>query len=83
MDRVYEIARDLAQDAIGRQPGFRYSLALTQLDNGAFLAVTLWESEAHAVDWETGCKYRRQITKMTPLLDGSPRMDCYDVSVCI
>ena len=44
---------------------------------------TLWESEAHALDWETGCQSRRLISRMTPLLDGQPELDPYDVSVCL
>lgn len=54
MDRVAEIARDLAPAAVRQQAGFQYCLTLTQPAAGIFLAVTLWDSEAHAVDWETG-----------------------------
>ncbi len=83
MDRVAAIARDLVPDTVGKQPGFTYYLALTQPNNGIFLAVTIWESEAHALDWETGCQSRRLISRMTPLLDGQPELDPYDVSVCL
>lgn len=83
IDRVAAIARDLVPDTVHLPPGFRYYLALTQPNNGIFLAVTIWESEAHALDWETGCQSRRLISRMTPLLDGQPALDPYDVSVCL
>ena len=83
MDRVAGIARDLAPANVRQQPGFRYCLALTQADAGVVLAVTIWGSEAHAVGWETGCQYRQLVAGMTPLLDGPPKVDHYDVSVCL
>ncbi len=81
--RAADIARDVAPVAVGQQPGFRYFLALTQPDNGDFLAVTIWESEAHAAAWETGCRYRQLLVAMAPILDGAPNVDRYDVSVCL
>ena len=83
MDQVAEIARDPASANVRRQPGFRYCLALTQPAAGIFLAVTLWDSEAHAADWETGCRFRRLVAGMTPFLVGQPTVDPYAVSVLL
>lgn len=81
VDRAADIARDMAPAAFGQQPGFRYFLALTQPDTGNFLAVTLWESEARAADWESGRRCGQLVVAMAPILDGAPNVDRYDVSV--
>ena len=79
--RVADIARDLAPDTFRQQPGFRHYLALTQPNNSAFLAAILWDSEANAVAWETGCRFRRLVSALNPFLDGTPTVDSYDVTV--
>ncbi len=83
MDRIAGVARDSVLPAARQLPGFRYGLALTQVGAGLALAVTIWESEAHAVDWETGSQYRQLVTHITPLLHGPPKVNRYDVSICL
>ena len=83
VDSVVQILSDLLHSDVRQLSGFRCCLALTQADVGVVLAVTLWENEVHAVDWETGSRYRKMAAQMTPLVDGPPRLDGYDVSICL
>ena len=83
MDSVVEILSDSLPPAALRLPGFHCYLALSQPGAGVVLAVTIWESEAHAADWDTGPQYRRLVAHITPLLDGPPQVDRYNVSVSL
>ncbi len=67
--------------AMRKQQGFRGVLVLTDPETEDGHAITLWETEADAVAFESSGTYREQVAKLGGLLAEPPARSVYEVSI--
>jgi len=60
--------------------GFKGCYLLTDAASGKGLSITLWESEADGVAYESTGAYREQVAKLAALFNGAPSLATYQVS---
>jgi len=81
VDEAVRVMRDSILPAVKKQKGFKSLFFLTNRNTGKGMVIGLWNTEADMTAGESSEFYREQVAKMVPLLDGSPAMEHYEVSV--
>ncbi|MEO7000551.1 MAG: hypothetical protein ABI068_01945 [Ktedonobacterales bacterium] len=59
--------------------GFKGCYLLTDAGTGKALSITVWESEADGIAYESSGSYREQVGKVAALLNAPPSLATYDV----
>lgn len=67
--------------AIAANKGFRGALLLTDEQTGEGISITLWESEADGMAYESSGTYKAQVDKLRALFTGAPSLKTYAVGV--
>ena len=81
MHELVDITRSSVAPFLKQQKGFKSYLGLTQDGSSKELAITLWDKEADARNWENTRAYRELTAKIIPLTTGPPTVEHYEVSV--
>ncbi len=61
-----------------KQEGFKQELML--VNRSAAVGISLWDDRKHADAYQTST-YPKIVEKLTPVLEGIPRVETYDVGV--
>ncbi len=67
--------------AIAANKGFRGALLLTDDKTGEGISITLWDSEAEGLAYESSGSYKAQVDKLRALFTGAPSLKTYGVAV--
>lgn len=81
IDEIIKIDRDFVFPAEKKQKGFKSSYIFTNRDTNKGMAISLWETEADAIAWETSGTFRELSMKLMPYFFGVPILEGYEVSL--
>lgn len=67
--------------SLAANKGFRGALLLTDAKTGEGISISLWDTEADGVAYESSGSYRAQVDKLRALFTGAPSLKTYEVGV--
>ena len=81
LDEGLQIFRDSMVPAARQQPGFRGALGLVDRSTSKAIAIGLRETAADMQVTESSGYLQEQFAKIMPLLEGTPTVEVYEVSI--
>jgi quinol monooxygenase YgiN len=60
-----------------KQPGFEQELTL--VNRNMAMGISVWDDKSHAEAYQSST-YPRLLEKLTPLIEGTPRVETYEVT---
>jgi heme-degrading monooxygenase HmoA len=76
--RIYEAS---IKPAIMSQKGAQRVYLMINRASGKGISVTIWESEADGVAYESTGSYREQVAKVASFFSAPPSLETYDIAV--
>lgn len=80
IQEAIQVYRESILPGIGRLKGFLGAYLLADQDTGEGASITLWESEADSVAYESSGLYKEQVDKLRPFFTRPPALKSYAVT---
>jgi hypothetical protein len=82
LDEAIRLAEDSTMPAASKQPGFKGYLMLVDKSSGMAMTITFWQEEGdREFTGQNTDYYKDSISKLIPLLCGTPVVEDFEVAV--